>query len=226
MAKKVFLQLTIIFWCCFISAQNRNIKYTLDPYGKKTSASFMNLAEKYPNNSMAFRITADSGRVYQFNAPRYSAYKINYTDLRKKIEGITGKTYTESTIFIIYYKYKDDVCSDRFSNNINRERMKESREYHDPLKVHIERTYANSIFLVLFEKGISISNNPQSENEYFFSDTDNRIRKTIFQNPTVCGSFSIIKHDGTTLIYNGETTADTFAGHLKPEIWNSIFKTQ
>ncbi|ESU24602.1 hypothetical protein FSS13T_19770 [Flavobacterium saliperosum S13] len=186
----------------------------------------MTLAEKYPNNAMAFRITADSGRVYQYNAPRYSAYKINFADFRKKIEDLTGKTFSESTTFIIYYNYKDDVCSDWYSNNINSELIKRKKEYHDPFKVYIEKTYPNTVFLVLYEKGITLSDSLQYENEYFFSDKNNNIRENIFRNPTVCGSFSITKYDGTTLIYNGETTADSIAGHLKPEIWNSIFKTQ
>ncbi len=219
-----------LFMYTFTLAQStketRKIKHVLDPFGKKTKMSFMDLTKKYPENAMAFRITPDSGRVYQFNAPRYSAYKINYADFRKKIEKATGKEFPESTIFIIYYNYKDDVCSDWFTNNVNSELLKNQKEYHDPFKVYIEKTYPKTIFLVLYEKGITLHNNSKTENEYFFSDTNNDIRKSIFRNPTVCGSFSIIKHDGNTLVYNGETMADSIAGHLNPEIWDSIFKPQ
>lgn len=207
-------------------AQNSKAKYTLDLQGKKTSESFRILHEKYPENAMAFRMTQDSGRVYQYNAPRYSAYKINYADFRKKIEDVTGKTFSESTTFIIYYNYKDDICSDWFSNNVNSELIKKQKEYHDSFKVYIEKTYPNSVFLVLYEKGVTLSNSLQSGNEYFFSDKNNDIRKNIFRNPTVCGSFGIIKPDGTTLVRNGEHRADWMAEHLNPEIWDSIFKTQ
>lgn len=219
-------QLILLLISALGLAQNSKAKYTLDLQGKKTSESFRILHEKYPNNAMAFRITADSGRVYQYNAPRYSAYKINYADFRKKIEDVTGKTFSESTTFIIYYNYKDDVCSDWFSNNVNSELIKKQKEYHDPFKVYIEKTYPNSVFLVLYEKGVTLSNSLQSGNEYFFSDKNNDIRKNIFRNPTVCGSFGIIKPDGTTLVRNGEHRADWMAEHLNPEIWDSIFKTQ
>lgn len=219
-------QLILLLISALGLAQNSKAKYTLDLQGKKTSESFRILHEKYPENAMAFRMTQDSGRVYQYNAPRYSAYKINYADFRKKIEDVTGKTFSESTTFIIYYNYKDDVCSDWFSNNVNSELIKKQKEYHDPFKVYIEKTYPNSVFLVLYEKGVTLSNSLQSGNEYFFSDKNNDIRKNIFRNPTVCGSFGIIKPDGTTLVRNGEHRADWMAEHLNPEIWDSIFKTQ
>lgn len=230
MTKRMVLVLCTLFIYTFTLAQNtkenRKIKHILDPFGEKTNVSFMDLTKKYPENAMAFRITPDSGRVYQFNAPRYSAYKINYADFRTKIEEVTGKKFPESTTFIIYYNYKDDVCSDWYSNNLNSELLKRNKEYHDPFKIYIEKTYPKTIFLVLYEKGITFLNSPTTENEYFFSDKNNDVRKNIFRNPTVCGSFSIIKDDGNTLIYNGETTADAIAGHLNPKIWNSIFKSQ
>jgi len=224
------LVLCTLFIYTFTLAQNtkenRKIKHILDPFGKKTNVIFMDLSKKYPENAMAFRITPDSGRVYQFNAPRYSAYNINYADFRKKTEEVTGENFPESTTFIIYYNYKDDVCSDWFSNNLKSELIKKQKEYHDPIKSSIERKYPNTVFLILYDNGIAIQTDPKAKKEYFFSDKENYLRKTIFKNPTVCGSFGVIKPDGTTLVRNGEYRADWMAEHLNPEIWNSIFKSQ
>ncbi|ESU26215.1 hypothetical protein FLJC2902T_26950 [Flavobacterium limnosediminis JC2902] len=226
MIKLVVLLLAVLLMHSIAPAQNRKAQYKLDPYGQKLSSDFMDLGSKYPDNAMAFRITPDSGRVYQFNAPRYSAYKINYADFRRKAEELSGKTFSDSTIFIITYSYKDDACSDWFSNKMSRGLINRRKEHYDTQKRFIEKTYKNSVFLILFEEDIILSNNPKSKREYFYTDKDNFFRKTIFTNPTLCGSHGIIKPDGVTLIHNGEYRADWMAKHLKPEIWNSFFDSE
>lgn len=207
-------------------AQNSKAKYTLDPRGKKTSKSFRMLYEKYPENAMAFRMTQDSGRVYQYNSPKYAAYRINYEECKSNLENITDTEFPVGTIFIIYYIYKDDACSDHFSNKITLQNIADRKEFNDPIKSSIEKKYPNTVFMVLYDNGIAIQTDSKAKKEYFFSDKENYLRKTIFKTPTVCGSFGIIKPDGTTLVRNGEHRADWMAEHLNPEIWDSIFKTQ
>lgn len=226
MSKQIILQFAILFICTIASAQNRKVNYRLDPYGKKLDLYFVTLSEKYPDNSMAFRITPDSGRVHQFNAPRYSAYKVSYSDFRTKAEELTGKTFSDSTIFIIHYNYKDDACSDWFSNKMSSGLVNKRKEYNDIQKSFIEKNYKNSVLLILFEEGIALSNKPNSTKEYFYSDKNNFFRKTIFKDPSVCGSHGIIKPGGFVLIHNGEYRADWMAAHVKPEIWNSFFESE
>ena len=62
-----------------INAQNK--EYVLDPAGKKSN--FQYLFKKYPDNSMEFRITKDSGKVFQITAPLYERKNTNYDTLKK-----------------------------------------------------------------------------------------------------------------------------------------------
>jgi len=223
--KKTFTLLNILLITLTIQGQKRDVKYKLDPFGKKTNKSFMSLASQYPDNAMAFRITADSGRVYQFNAPKYAAYKVNYVNFREKLEDITGRKLSDSTIFIINYNYKDDVCSDSYSNVLTDEMIASKKNYFDIHKTFIEKTYKNTMFICLFETGITLSKKGHTEEEYFFTDLNHFFRKNIFLNTIVCGSDAIIRPEGLVLVHNGESRPDWIANHLNSDIWNSLFQT-
>lgn len=172
---------------------------------------------------MAYRKTKDSGYVYQYNAPKYSTYKVDYTIIKTEIEKITNKTYTDSTIFLINFNFLDDTCSGWFSNNLSSEKINDRKTFIEPLKKGIEYK-SNVIYLAFFENGIVLKNKPESKREYFFSDQNNFFRKNLFINATVCGSFGLIKPNGQTLIRNGEYRPDSMNEHLKTEIWNLIFQ--
>lgn len=205
-----------------ITAQTTKTNYTLDPEGNLVNNSFR-LLNEYPDNSVAFRMTVDSGMVHQINAPKYSTYKVDYTLIKTEIEKITNRTYTDSTIFLINFNYLDDNCSDWFSNNLSSEKINDRKTFIEPLKKSIEYK-SNIIYLAFFENGIVLKNKPESKREYFFSDQNNFFRKNLFINATVCGSFGLIKPDGQTLIRNGEYTPTEMFQHLKPEIWELIFQ--
>ncbi len=213
-----------MFFTVSLSAQTSKAKYWLDPEGKEVKDKFMaNLAKIYPDNAMAFRKTSDSGTVYQYNSPRYSTYKVDYKIIKTEIEKIINKTYSDSTIFLIRFNYLDDNCSDWNSNEMNIEKINSRKNFDDSLKRKIERK-SNVIYLCLFENRIILKNRPKSKNEYFFSDKNNFFRNNLFLNPTVCGSFGLIKPNGETLIRNGEYRPDSMYEHLKPEIWDLIFQ--
>lgn len=214
----------LIFFTVSLSAQNNNTEHYLDPDGREISKEEKYfLSDKYPDNSLAFRKTKDSGMVYQYNAPKYSTYKVDYTIIKTEIEKITNKTYTDSTIFLINFNYLDDTCSDWFSNNLSSEKINDRKTFIELLKKGIEYK-SNVIYLAFFENGIVLKNKPESKREYFFSDRNNFFRKNLFINATVCGSFGLIKPNGQTLIRNGEYRPDSMNEHLKPEIWNLIFQ--
>ncbi len=206
------------------TAQTSTAKYWLDPNGNEIKIKQRSLLfDKFPDNSLAFRKTADSGVVYQYNAPKYSTYKVDYSIFKSEIEKITYKTYPDSTIFLIDFNYLDDTCSDWFSNILSSEKINLRKSFYSSLKREIEKK-SNVIFLCFFEKGIVLENKPESKKEYFFSDQNNIFRKNLFLNPTLCGSFGLIKPNGQTLIRNGEYRPDWMNDHLKPEIWNLIFQ--
>ena len=220
---KKFLYL-LIFFTVSLSAQNSKSKYWLDPEGREISREEKNfLMDKYPDNSLAFRKTKDSGYVYQFNAPKYSTYKVDYKIIKSEIEKITNKTYSDSTIFLIRFNYLDDTCSDWNSNEMNIEKINSRKNFDDSLKRKIERN-SNVIYLCLFENRIILKNKPKSKKEYFYSDQNNFFKSNLFLHPTVCGSFGLIKPNGETLIRNGEYRPDWMFDHLKAKIWNSIFQ--
>ena len=179
--------------------------------------------DKYPDNSLAFRKTKDSGYVYQFNAPKYSTYKVDYKIIKTEIEKITNRVYSDSTIFLINYNYLDDNCSDWFLNKLSSEIINDRKTFIEPLKKGIEYK-SNVIYLALFENGIVLKNKPESKKEYFFSDQNNFFRSNLFLNPTLCGSFGLIKPNGETLIRNGEYRPDNMYEHLKPKNWDLIFQ--
>lgn len=218
------ITLLLFLFTIGISAQNKYAKYWLDPEGKEVKDKYIiNLSELYPDNSMAFRKTVDSGIVYQFNSPKYSTYKVDYKIIKAEIEKIINKTYSDSTIFLIRFNYLDDTCSDWNSNEMNIEKINSRKNFDDSLKRKIERK-SNVIYLCLFENRIILKNRPKSKNEYFFSDKNNFFRNNLFLYQTVCGSFGLIKPNGETLIRNGEYRPDSMHEHLKPEIWDLIFQ--
>lgn len=220
--KKVLLLL--MFLSVSLSAQTSKAKYWLDPEGNEVKYKYIiNLSELYPDNSMAFRKTADSGIVYQYNSPKYSTYKVDYKIIKTEIEKITNKTYSDSTIFLINFNYLDDPCSDWFSNEMNIEKINSRKNFDNSIKRKLERN-STVIYLCFFENRIFLKNRPKSKNEYFFSDQNNFFKSNLFLHPTLCGSFGLIKPNGETLVRNGEYRPDSMFEHLKPEIWNLIFQ--
>jgi hypothetical protein len=222
MKKILFL---LIFFTVSLSAQNSKTEYYLDPDGREISKKEKYfLRDKYPDNSLAFRKTKDSGYVYQFNAPKYSTYKVDYKSIKVEIEKITNNIYSDSTIFLIYYHYFDDNCSDWTLNKMTKENINNIKKVHGESINQIEKLDNRIEIIYLFENEIELKNNPNNKREYFYSDYDNFFRKYLFFNATVCGSFGLIIPNGQTLIRNGESHVNEIYQHLKPEIWNLIFQ--
>lgn len=203
-------------------------KYIVDPLGnylENTIEKSIDLYHKYQDYSVGFRIAKDTGYVNMFNVPKYSTYLVDYNIIKNEIEIISNKKYSDSTIYIIEYRFLDDPCSNRHSNTMSKSLIFERKAFLNQIKKNIEKKYKNAVFLFFFEKKIELKNNKKSKNEYFFSDINNFFRNNLFLNPIICGSFCIIKPNGETLLRNGEYRADNMAEHLKPEIWNKIFES-
>jgi hypothetical protein len=220
--KKVLLFL--IFFTVSLSAQTSKVKYWLDPEGKEVKNRFIrDLVKKYPDNSMSYRKTIDSGLVYQFNSPKYSTYKVDYSYVKQEIEKITNKTYSDSTIFILNFNYLDDNCSTCFSNNMTINQVNFLKKYFNQHKTEIEKN-DNIKIISLFENGISIFNDSKNEDEYFYNDSNSFFRINLFKNPTLCGSYGLIKPNGQTIIRNGEYDLMSIYKHLKNRTWNKFFQ--
>lgn len=206
-----------------INYSQSTAKYWLNPKGEKIkNRNMRDISLKYPDFSMGFRKTKDSGLVYQNNVPTYEKSKVNYDFIKKEITTISNKTFSDSTIYVIYYHFIDDNCSSSFTNNMTKDKIKDDKIFSDFYKSKVE-SHKNIIYLILFDYGIILKNEINSKNEYYFTDKNNFFRNNIFKKPTLCGSFCIIKPNGETLIRNGEYRVDWMVEHLNPEIWNKVF---
>jgi hypothetical protein len=201
-----------------INAQNKD--YVLDPAGKKSN--FQYLFKKYPDNSMEFRITKDSGKVYQITAPAYEVINSNYDTIRKILPEYPSKIKNDSLIYIIQYFYKNDHTF-LDENNKFTDKNDTYINFIKTLKRSVEKENPNVKIYHIFEEGIDISN--VKNQKYFINDENSFFKTNFFKKSIVCGSFLIIKPNGQTLIRNGEYRIDSMANHLIPDIWNKIFST-
>ncbi len=201
-----------------INAQNK--EYVLDPAGKKSN--FQYLFKKYPDNSMEFRITKDSGKVFQITAPAYEVINSNYDTVRKILPEYPSKIKNDSLIYIIQYFYKNDHTF-LDENNKFTDKNDTYINFIKTLKHSVENENPNVKIYHIFEEGIDISN--VKNYKYFISDKNSFFKTNFFKKSILCGSFLIIKPNGQTLIRNGEYRIDSMANHLIPDIWNKIFST-
>jgi hypothetical protein len=164
--KKILL--FILLLTTSLSAQTTKVKYWLDPEGNEFKEKDINIiSEQYLDNAMAYRKTIDSGIVYQFNAPKYSTYKVDYKLTKAEIEKITNEKYSDSAIFMIKFDYLDDSCDGLFSNTIDNEKINSIKYYDSPIKLKLEQK-SDLIYLSFFEDKIILKNKPRTKNDYFF----------------------------------------------------------
>jgi len=170
-----------------------------------------------------FDISKDSGRILTLAEPLYSRYMVKYPEFSKKLEKITGKQFSPTTIFLIEYTYVDDFCGANSTNKWSKYVINTRKQFTNPKKKAIEKDNPEIVVLNFFETGIYLKNSPNSVREYYFQDLDNFLRSTIFLQPSLCGSFAIVKPNGETMVRNGESSSEYTAQHLQPEIWEQIF---
>lgn len=206
-----------------LNAQSK-AKYWLSPEGEIIeNHNIRNISSAYPDNSMGFRKTNDSGFVYQYNVPKYSTFKVNYKIIKTHLEQISNKKFSDSTVFLLKFWYYDDPCSDVYSNEMTKGLISNRKSFLNPIKKSTEKQYNNLIFIHLFDKNVKLKKNIKEENEYFFNDKVNFFRENLFLYPTLCGSYCIIKPNGETLIRNGEYRIDWMAEHLNSKNWKQFF---
>lgn len=166
----------------------------------------------------------DSGEVAILNVPQYETYTSSYSKLVEKLENLTHRKFEENAIFIIKYHYLNDFClGSESSNSWNRFRLKNKKKGMDFRTENLKREFKNIALLVFFEKGFKLKRGASTEEKYFFIDSTKFFRNNIFKNPTLCGSFCVIRPSGEILVRNGEYSTHGIALHLNPKVWNKIF---
>lgn len=201
------------------------IKYWIDNNGK--SISSQDFRNKWTASNAEFarwdHFSKDSSRVAKLSHPIGEIMVIKYDELKNHLTDITHKQFSDSTVFLIEFYFKDDYCTGDLSNKWGKSRINDRKFFLDDIKRNIKRKNDTVVYLVFFEKGIKLANKI-NEDEYFYSDSSNFLKEKIFKNPTLCGSFSLTKPNGNTFIRNGEFRADWMVEFLKEENWSLVFK--
>ncbi len=212
-----------------IGYSQTNKKFIVDSIGKyhkySKDKSIFSYSKKGGDYSAGFRIAKDTGYVYMMNTPTYTTYIVKYQIIKKQIELITNKKFSDSTIFLIHYAYLDDPGPDStiYNNYMKKSLVRNRKIFLNPIKRKIEKKYNNLVFIHLFEEKIVLMNKKDSKKEYFFNDINNFFRTNLFLHPTLCGSYCLIKPNSEALVRNGEYSAEDMAEHLQPKYWNQAF---
>jgi len=221
--KKVLL--LIVFTAYFQNMLSQNKVY-LDEKGNQISQ--VDFLTKWRNKDNYFsrwdHINKYNFRVCELRDNLYQTKKLNYTGIKLHLEKLTNKTLPDSTTILIEYFFKDDLCSTSRDNSWDAKEIKKVKKFYSRLKKKIEKN--NTILICLFEEGMSLKNEPADKDEYFFSDQNNLFRKLIFNDPTLCGSYALLKPNGETLVRNGEYRPDMMTEHLKNINWDLFFPTK
>lgn len=195
----------------------------LDETGKEISyKEYLNLRDNRDNPITSWDYISDSNvRVTQIVTPVYTPLIVRYPVLKKKIEETTGREF-EDQIFLISFNYLNDFCTN-YKRNLGKSDIEGIRQRLDYSKTKIEARNNDLVILEFFEEGFTLQKASSFHEEYIFVDTDNFLRKNLFRTRAGCGSFALIKPNGTTLIKNGEDSLFNIEQLLKPENWNQLF---
>ena len=164
----------------------------------------------------------ENGKRYcKLKKDLYLVDSLDYLEIKTTLELTTNRKIKHNTILLIEYHYKNDLCSNSIDNRWPKDKVAGRKEFLNPQLIELKKE--NIMLVCLFETGILLQNNIKILDEYFYLDSDDFFRKKIFTNPTLCGSYALIKPNGQTLIRNGEFRPDWMANHLKSEYWKVFF---
>ncbi len=153
----------------------------------------------------------------------YLAKVFEYRIVKENLEKIMGKEIKDNKTILVEFRFTDDLCTHNQDNKWTKSEIFNRKKFLNPRKKQIEKDY-NVVYICLFERDIILKNNSSNKNEYFFCDKNNFFKEKVFKNPTLCGSFALIKPNEEMIIRNGEYRSDYMAQHLKPENWDIFFK--
>ncbi|MCB7481169.1 hypothetical protein [Christiangramia sediminis] len=220
----VFLIASFFLSCA--AYKSEPTEYYLDETGKSIEGStFMAKFHDSANPYAAWNyIAKDSGMVSEISHLKYETYLVSYEKFLLQMEQLTGKNFYDNPTFILSYNFRDDYCTnDRPPNDYSKIRINQRFNYLNPKIKTLKKEYRNTEFLKIFESGISLPEFSEKQRAYFFLDSTNFLREKVFRNPTLCGSYAIIKPNGQMLIRNGEYGLSGISNHLDPDIWNTFF---
>lgn len=218
-----FLLLSLIVISCAIQPSSDS-QYHFDEDGQSVPAEkFLERWRNKENGLSRWDSKNDTARVMRLSQNLYEQYVLSYPAFNANLEKLTGRQFDDSTTFLLEYVYLDDLCNAQRTNSWSKKQIEERKEFLDPIKAETEINHKKLVFLHFYEEGITLANNPNAQEEYFFTDVNNFLRNSVFQSPTLCGSFALIKPNGQVLVRNGESRMDWIAKYLQEEVWAQFF---
>lgn len=205
-------------------AQN-NSEYYIDENGNNISKDlFLKRWRDVENNLTRWNYREkDSGLVNKLNLGKSLRLKVKYDTFLEEIQKITGNNYDSKTVFHIRFGYLNDYCGRTVSNKITSTDLKRIQENLEPIRKHLKEQNPSTVYIILKEQGITIENTDKTLDKKVVFVDNGFFRKHLFTNPTLCGSGVIIKPNGETFLYNGETTSSFYINALNQDNWDKLF---
>ena len=220
-----FKKLPYLFLLFSILAFSQNVDRNKDIYldSNDRVVTQKEFRSQWSNKARWDYINEQGNRVNTLHDTVFIVFEAEYEILKNKIESITTKRIPPNSRILIEYYFLNDLCaSSKSDNNWTKYRIRKRKNFLKSYKEELEKN--SDIFVVfLFEEGIKLNSNPEKESEYFYTDQNNYFRDSIFLNPTLCGSFALIKPSGEILVRNGENRIDMF-NDFAEENWNLFFR--
>lgn len=220
---RIILFLILFSGCSSSNKVSKDRAYYDETGTLTTEEDFMQKWREKERGHARWDVIEDGQRKMSLSSPLFSSYLTEYRPLLRNLERITGQSFAENSVIVLAYEYADDLCSSTSSNTWNKRKVGKRKSFLQPIRSEVLGASKNVIYLHLFEEGIELKNDPGNNDEYFFVDKNNFFRNNIFRDPSLCGSFALIKSNGQVLVRNGEYRADWLLPLLQPQNWNAFF---
>jgi hypothetical protein len=196
----------------------------LDVDGNKlTKAEFR---EKWTNEDLqlyAWQYKGEDGNNYiELRKGLFEISIQDFDSIRNLFKIEYGLKIPRKNVILLEYRYVNDMCNSEFLDNIlTVSEFTSQRAFINTARSDLK--YQGITYITLFEQGVILANHSNKKTEYFFNDKGNYFRNILFTNPSLCGSYALIKPNGETLVRNGEYSAKHMTDYLKPESWYRFF---
>ncbi|WP_338357649.1 hypothetical protein [Yeosuana marina] len=162
-----------------ILTQNLNAQNHLYIDEKGSEINKTELRKKLLNDSLllsSWSYTDKEGnRITTLKKDLYLTGVFKYYDIKRQLEKVTGREVKENTTLLIEYYFKDDLCTASRDNYWSKTEILHRKNFTTPIRNNIQKK--KIIYIALFEEGITLRNNTNNKNEYFFSDQGNFLGK-------------------------------------------------
>lgn len=224
MKNQLILFLSIIFLCsCSVHDKHPTSKKWLDKTGKSISEKEFQTKWRNPllNNGRWDYIDSTETRTAVL-IPQVERGTVDYKKLSQYLSSKTSLNIKKGTILLLEFNPIHDFCGGIVPyDKMTKKFLRERKRFYNRYKANLKKNHPDVVYLSFFEKSKLAED---LEEAPYFSDNKNILKKSIFVNPSRCGSYALIKPNGQMLLIHGEGRADYNADkYLKPGKWAQYF---